>query len=304
MMDQHILARRVIARIARPLARAAGCALLATTLSNSLLIGISCARACSQQGAQNASSALTPLQREIEKQRRRLASTDTEERRDAVMHLGQMRRSDSSRVAAPALTDSSAIVRATATRAVLSLPSDEAAALLLPLLADIDEFVRREAAYALGETGSRRAVQPLVNLLANDKQESVRSSAAVALGQIGDESAVLPLTQTFTRRFKLSGGFLRRKKQVLENDFVRRAAALSLGQIRSRAAVPALVTVLADERAEDDVRREAARALGLIGDPAAVKALRAALAARDPYLSRIAYEALRKIAPSSATQPL
>jgi HEAT repeat protein len=78
---------------------------------------------------------------------------------------------------------------------------------------------------------------------------------------------------------------------------VRRAAARSLGQIRSRAAVPALIAVVTDERAPDDVRREAANSLGLIGDPTAIPALRALRTARDPYLSRIASEAILKIAP-------
>jgi HEAT repeat protein len=301
-MDQYSRARRAVAA-SRTLAQRAARAFIALFLLISLAPEMTRARATQAQSLQGTSSALTPLQREIEKQRQRLASSDAEERRDAVMHLGQMKRPDSSRVAAPALHDLAGIVRATATRAILSLPTDEAAALLIPLLQDADEFVRREAAYALGETRSRRAVEPLVNSLSTDKLESVRSSAAVALGQIGDEAAVVPLTQTFTRRNKISSGFLRRKKQVPENEFVRRAAALSLGQIGSRAAVPALVNVLSDEREEPDVRREAARALGLIGDPAAIAPLRAALTASDPYLSRIAYEALRKISPAEATKP-
>src|SRR4028119_1939068 len=94
----------------------------------------------------------TPFQREIEKQRARLSSGDVEERREAVTRLGAMARADSSRVALPALNDAAAIGRPTAARAVLSLPAGEAAAVLLPLLADKDEFVRREAAYALGLT--------------------------------------------------------------------------------------------------------------------------------------------------------
>jgi HEAT repeat protein len=65
--------------------------------------------------------------------------------------------------------------------------------------------------------------------------------------------------------------------------------------MKSRAAVPALITALANERAGDDVRREAARALGLIGDPTAIPTLRSALATRDPYLSEIAAEAIRKL---------
>jgi HEAT repeat protein len=251
-----------------------------------------------------ASSQLNPTQQEIERQRLRLASPETEERRDAVMRLGWMARPDSSRVAANALRDSSAIVRATAARAVLSLPPDEAANALLPLLQDRDEFVRRETAYALGETRSRAGVSALVVVLAEDKEPGVRGAAAVALGLIQDELAVVPLTQALARRVPASGllNRLRRSKKE-ENEFVRRSAARSLGQIRSRAAVPALTATLMDERAGDDVRREAARALGLIGDPSAIAALRAVLTSRDPYLSRLAYEALRKIAPAEATRP-
>ncbi|HEX8423556.1 MAG TPA: HEAT repeat domain-containing protein [Pyrinomonadaceae bacterium] len=249
---------------------------------------------------QASQSSLTPLQREIEKQRARLASADVEERREAVMRLGAMARADSSRVAVAALKDAAVIVRATATRAVLSLPAEEAAAALLPLLADKNEFVRRETAYALGETRSRAAVVALATALARDKEAGVRGAAAVALGQIGDASAVPILTEAIGRRIARSG-FLNRItfRRTEENEFVRRSAAVALGQIKSRAAVPALIGALANERAGDDVRREAARALGLIGDPAAIPTLqRAVLTARDPYLTEIATEALRKLEPA------
>jgi HEAT repeat protein len=221
------------------------------------------------------------------------------------MRLGWMKRAESSRAAASALSDSSAIVRATATRAVLSLPPEEAAAALLPLLQDRDEFVRQETAYAIGLTHSRSALQPLIVLLVNDKKSGVRGAAAVALGQLGDDAAAAPLAETLERRVRASGLLNKIKRsKAPENEFVRRAAAHALGQIRSRVAVPALIFALSDERAGDDVRREAARALGLIADPAAVPALKNVLAARDPYLSRIAYEALLKINPASATKPI
>jgi HEAT repeat protein len=235
------------------------------------------------------------LQQQIEIQSRRLSSSDVEERRCAVMSLGWMNRADSSRAAAAALRDSASIVRATAARAVLSLPGDEAAALLLPLLNDRDEFVRQETAYALGHTRSRQATPRLLTILDKEKMDGVRGAAAVALGLIRDETAVVALTQTLDLRVN------RRKKN--ENEFVRRAAAIALGQIGSRAAVPALIAALSDERAPGDVRREAARSLGLIGDTSAIAPLRSVLASPDPYLSSIAYEALLKISPADATRP-
>ncbi|MFN2453743.1 MAG: HEAT repeat domain-containing protein [Pyrinomonadaceae bacterium] len=247
----------------------------------------------------------TPQAGEIERQRSRLASAEVEDRRDAVQRLGALKRADASRVALTALRDSSAIVRATASDAVLSLPPEEAAAALLPLLQDRDEFVRRQTAYALGETRSRTTVLALAGVLAADKSAGVRGAAAVALGDIGDEAAATPLIQTLTRRVRADGIFNRiRRRTTPENEFVRRAAAHSLGQIKSRAAVPALIAALLDTKTtSDDVRREAALSLGVIGDPAAIAPLQSALAAPDPYLSRIAFESLQKLNPAAAMQP-
>jgi len=249
-------------------------------------------------------SAPTPLQREIEIQRARLSSSSQEERRDAVTRLGAMARPESSRAAASALGDTSAVVRATAARAVLSLGPGEAATLLLPLLRDRDEFVRREAAYALGLARSPLAVSALAVALETDKEASVRGASAVALGLIGDAAAAPALIGAISRRLPAPGFFNRlRRRRIEEDEFVRRASAASLGQLKSREGVPVLIAALSSERTPDDIRREAARALGLIGDPSAIPALRAALAARDPYLSRIAFEALRKLDPANSTRP-
>ena len=280
---------------------------LARGLAAAFFLTLSClpatppARARVSPAAQDA---LTPLQHEIRVQTARLSAAEVEERRDAVMRLGAMARPEGSRAAAAALGDAAAIVRATAARAVLSLPPGEAATLVLPLLRDKDVFVRREAAYALGIARSPAAVSALATALETDKQPSVRAAAAVALGQIDDAAAVPALAGALTRRLRASGFFNRlRRRKVEEDEFVRRAAAVSLGQIASREAVPVLVETLTNERTPDDVRREAARALGLIGDPAAAPALRSVLAHRDPYLSEIAFEALRKLDPATATRP-
>lgn len=247
--------------------------------------------------AQNPSS-LTPRQLEIEKQRLRLGSGDAEERRDALTRLGAMHHPDASRVAVTALTDPMPIVRVTAIAAIVSLPANESAASLLPLLADKDEFVRRETAYAIGRTKSRSAISQLSELLLTDKEDGVRGAAAVALGDIGDATAVVALSNVLNPQSQMT---VKKKKKSRreQNPFVLRSAARALGQIGDRAGTPALMIVLQDETAEDDLRRESARALGRTRDPGALSALRAAMSASDPYLAQAAAEAVRLIVSQS-----
>ena len=218
----------------------------------------------------------------IQQQQQRLNSSDVEERRDALMRLGAMRRAAASRAAVPSLQDPASIVRVTAAKAILSIGSEESAGYLLPLLNDKDEFVRREVAYALGHTRSRSATGPLSERLSTDKEDGVRAAAAVALGEIADEAAVVPLVTTLT---------LRRDKNV----FVLRSAAIALGKIKSRAGTAALISTLGNEKLPSDVRREAARSLGLIGDPSAESVLKAASTDADPYLAQIAHDSLKKV---------
>lgn len=235
---------------------------------------------------------LTRTQVAIETQRQRLNSSDQEERRDAVMRLGAMRLAAASRAALPAVADVSSIVRATAARAILTVGPDESFPYLTRLLDDKDEFVRREAAYALGLSHSQNATSVLTEKLLNDKEAGVRGAAAVALGQIGDEAAIVALVGTLAPELSAPA---KKKRKREANVFVLRAAATALGQIRSRAGTAALVSLLSNEKLPSDVRREAARSLGMIGDPSAEPSLRAATTAADPFLSELAYEALRKI---------
>ena len=244
---------------------------------------------------QSAQGSLTPLQFEIERQVRRLDSVETEERRDAVTRLGSMHHPAAARAALPALHDSVAIVRATAAGAILSLPPGESAGYLIPLLVDKDEFVRREAAFALGKTHNQSALVPLIERLNLDKKESVRGAAAFALGELKDPSATLSLAEILSPGLGNTTTRSKKKSKKEKDLFLLRAAARSLGQIGSSAGLPALVTALGDEKMPDDVRRESADALGLIGDPAAIPALRSAEAARDPYLAEAARQAVRKI---------
>jgi len=234
----------------------------------------------------------TSVEAEIEAQGQRLTASDPEDRRDALMRLGALHRVAASRAAMVGLSDASPMVRAVAAKAILSIGADESVAALLPLTTDKDEFVRREAAYALGLTRSRQATGPLTNLLLNDKEDGVRSAAAVALGEIADEASVVTLANVLT---PVANNQSKRKKE--KNVFVLRAVARSLGQIKSRAGVPALVATLSDETQVDDVRREAALALGAIRDPAAIAALQKATNSADPYLAQAAFQSLQKINP-------
>jgi HEAT repeat protein len=246
---------------------------------------------------------LTPVQLEIEKHRRLLSSADVEDRRQALVRLGALHHPHASRAAQAALNDPSPIVRATAAASVLSLPPVESAAGLIPLLSDKDEFVRQQVAYALGQTRNPSAVAPLVERL-SDKKDSVRGAAAVALGEIADATAVTYLAAVLNRQAGLPPTKKGQKSKPEQNPFVLRAAAHSLGQIKNRAALPALIFALQDERMEDDVRREAAWALGRIGDASAIPALQQAMTARDPYLAETAQEALRKIWKFRSSGPL
>ncbi len=252
-------------------------------------------------GQHRDSGNLTARQLEIEKERVRLISADVEERRDALTRLGSMQHHEASRVAVSALSDPVAIIRATAASSILSLPGDEGASHLLPLLKDKDEFVRREAAYALGKARSRSPVSALAELLLSDKEDGVRGAAAVALGQIGDEAGVVPLSAVLNPQIAMPDSKSKKNKKPRgeQNLFVLRSAARSLGQIGSRAGTPALILVIQDEKAEDDLRRESATALGRIRDSSALPSLRAALTARDPYLAEAAKEAIHRITTSS-----
>jgi HEAT repeat protein len=236
----------------------------------------------------------TWTRQEIEKQQQRLRSTDDEERRDALLRLRALRLPEASRIAMPALTDASPMIRAVAAGSILALGPEESVPALLTLLNDKEEFVRREVTYALGLTKSRNATAALCERLLNDKEDSVRGAAAVALGQIADEAGVVALVSVLAPELSAPQ---KKKKKVEKNEFILRAVAEALGKIKSRAGTAALIATLDNEKSPDDVRRESARALGSIGDPAAIPALKSASSAADPYLAQLANQSLRKLTP-------
>lgn len=242
-----------------------------------------------------------------------------EQKRDALFQIRNLRSEVASRAAIPALTDADPIVRATAAASVIFLPKPEAVAVLAPLLNDKDAFVRKEAAYALGKVESPDAAVPLLQLLSREKDLETKAAVIIALGQTGNRAAVEPLVAIL------------KEKPGEDEEFLRRAAARSIGQIAQirrtgqvpvvtpqsylpekfkdltgddlttqfpvfSAAVVTLSSVLQSQREADDTRREAAFALGSIGSRSSQLVLRTASNSPDPYLAESAREALSKLA--------
>ena len=241
-----------------------------------------------------------------------------EQKRDALLQIRNLETAEASRIAVPALRNSSEIVRATAVFTVVFLLPDEALQNLVPLLADKKPLVRREAAYALGKVGDSGAVKSLLQKLQTDKIPEVENAAIVALGEIGDIAAVADLTEIL--RHRPNG----------KEDFRRRSAARSIGQIARniqtggtkvltpenfspdqdkgiqppkyenltvrlpifQPATAILIRILQNDNEADDVKREAAFALGAIGDEAAAAILTVNLNAEDYYLAEICRESL------------
>ena len=80
------------------------------------------------------------------------------------------------------------------------LKTDE---VLVRLLKEGDSRERLDAARDLGERKARRAVDPLIGTL-DDNVDCVRSWAAWALGEIGDERAIEPLVRAMTKYHEIS----------------------------------------------------------------------------------------------------
>ncbi len=246
----------------------------------------------------------------------------TEQKRNALAELRGLRSPEASRIAIAALGDGDELVRASAINAAVFLPDAEATAASVPLLSDKAEFIRREAAYALGEAHAVSAVPALIKTASGDRENIVRAAAAAALGKTGSIDALPALTAILKRRPRE------------EDEYLRRAAARSIGQIaefarfgRRSGAIPAsflpgkfktitadtavqvdttpfaeplrvLLKAASDNKETADTRREAAYALGAIGDPAARGFLNANQGSSDTYLAEICREALLKIVPT------
>jgi HEAT repeat protein len=127
--------------------------------------------------------------------------------------------------------------------------------LLLDALDSTSHLVRKNAARALGQIKTRRAVPQLISLLKDDHWQ-VRRRAAEALGEIRDKRAVEPLVQcvgdssegvqqkavrALVGFGKLSTIPLLKNLAHEKNKFALRAILYTLGEVGDDKAVPALI---------------------------------------------------------------
>ncbi len=151
---------------------------------------------------------------------------------------------------------------------------------MLEMLDHSTKEIRAGAAIALGKTGSKEAVQPLIDKLQNDGEEIVRRDSAKALADLADPASEQALIKAHQEDAKES---------------VRIEAAVALGNIGGQDGVAALINTIQDTSIGKNIRCNAAKALGTAGKDEAVPALKECLEDNIGDIHFEAAEALRKI---------
>ncbi len=147
-----------------------------------------------------------------------------------------------------------------------------------------DPNVRQYAAYLLGTTKNPRAIQPLVEALA-DFDKAVREQAMLALTAIG-KAAVEPLAAAM-------------KEPKWETRY---RAAEALGKIADDKAVKPLIQGLKDNR--DHVRYMAAKGLRVLGDTDALAPMIILLQDENRFVRMMAVRALSAIGGRTVNEAL
>ena len=192
-------------------------------------------------------------------------------------------------------------VRSEAIRSLGLIGNPAMAEVLRQALTDPEPQVRKGAIQGLQVKTYRDIADRTdlwLQLLTDEGQDAhTRAEAAEALGRRGDPKAVpallavlekpaAPVLNTSGASDKLKAGLASKLTLQLETQVnVRAKAALALGKIGDRKAVPALATALAKDQ-DPYVRYMAAQSLGKLGGPEALKALLAAMGDGDSRVRR------------------
>lgn len=152
--------------------------------------------------------------------------------------------------------------------------------------AQASDLLRRAVASALRTTGSRHAMDSMIELL-HDPVSSIRQVAIEALGELGDHSAVRPIAERLSN----------------DDTGLRSLAAKALGEIGGHEAVEALI-VRGMHDDQDAVRMAAAAALGHLKAREALDVLCIALSDGSGMVRVDAAVALVRIRDDRAVEPL
>lgn len=203
--------------------------------------------------------------------------------------------------------------------ALSTFPDARAVPFLLEALGSKEPAMRRNAAMALGAQKARRAVRPLIAMLAReDEHIAVQQCVISALTRIGDRAAVEPLLGVL-KTSKSSGilvwaiaalrelGDQRAVDPIIAalkapQPNVRNYAAAALGHLKDRKALAPLLAALNDDT--PDVQMSVASALAALGDRRAVPHLIARLRSPHPFVRNNVVIALGRLGDKRAVGPL
>ncbi len=163
------------------------------------------------------------------------------------------------------------------------LGGTEDLSVLLELLDDDTVAIRAGAALVLGDTGSKAAVQPLMDKLQGENKDgevTVRRDSAKGLAALADPDSEAALIKAHKEDGEAS---------------VKNQSALALGNIKGKDGIAALIATVQDTSKGRGIRKNAVIALGNSGSNEAVSVLREALEDKIGVIHFEAAEALRKI---------
>ena len=180
-------------------------------------------------------------------------------------------------------------IRAAAAVSLGALKDERASASLLTALSDANAEIRLQAAVALGKLKDTKAIPRLSEIVEDPLEpDTVRDAAVAALGNIGNMAAEAVLMRALDVRI----------------GNISKNAVVALGQLKSEAAVPALIAILEDKRivldantdalAKASARTKAATALGEIGGARAAEAVGRRLVDDAEYIVALEDAANRK----------
>jgi HEAT repeat protein len=130
--------------------------------------------------------------------------------RTSVTILGDMGNREATQGLAQAVYHSDDRVRLEAVRSLARIGGREATLLLIDLLQDKNQVIRKQAILWMGNTRNEKALQPLLNLVMKrgiqEKSLAIKKEALLAIGRIGDQRALEPLFKLVRKRHVIARG--------------------------------------------------------------------------------------------------